>query len=121
MPDGFVLVPKAIYQTPLKDQSEAKQLEVLRLQIDMRVIGLGWDQFKTKWSSKSDPTIGTVAHLKSLLLDIIAHEIAERRLKRLPTEAASNTGGLSTGLRQTLTQLTHVLRTDVTQLIADAR
>ena len=72
----------------LKDQSEAKQLETLRFQIDMRTIGLGWNQFKTKWSAKNDATIGTVAHLKSLLLNIIAHEIAERRLKRLPTEAA---------------------------------
>ena len=42
----------------------------MRLQIDMRVIGLGWDKFRTKWSAKSDPTIGTVAHLKSLLLEI---------------------------------------------------
>ena len=72
----------------LKDQSEAKQLEILRFQIDMRTIALGWDQFKTKWSSKSDATIGTVKHLRSLLLDIIAHETAERRLKRLPTEAS---------------------------------
>ena len=72
----------------LKDHSEAKQLEILRFQIDMRTIGLGWDQFKTKWSSKEDATIGTVKHLKSLLVDIITYEIAERRLKRLPTEAA---------------------------------
>ena len=72
----------------LKDQSEAKQLEILRFQIDMRTIALGWDQFKTKWSSKSDATIGTVKHLRSLLLDIIAHETAERRLKHLPTEAS---------------------------------
>ena len=48
------------------------QLDYLREQIEMRVIGLGWDQFKTKWSAKNDPTIGTVKHLKSLLLDIIA-------------------------------------------------
>ena len=50
---------------------------------------MGWDQFKTKWSTKNDPTVGTVAHLRSLLVDeIIPHERAERRLKRLPTEAA---------------------------------
>ena len=72
----------------LKNQSEAKQLEILRLQIDMRVIGLGWDQFKTKWSAKADATIGTVVHLRALLLDIIAHERGERNHKRLPTEAS---------------------------------
>ena len=63
--DRFAALDKA-----LNGQSEAKQLEIMRLQIDMRVIGLGWDKFRTKWSAKSDPTIGTVAHLKSLLLEI---------------------------------------------------
>jgi hypothetical protein len=72
-----------------KGQPEVQVLEYLRFQIDMRVIGLGWDQFKTKWSAKSDPTIGTVKHLRALLIDqILPHEMAERRLKRLPTEAA---------------------------------
>jgi hypothetical protein len=85
---SLAITTVAALDKALKDQSEAKQLEILRLQIDMRVIGLGWNQFRTKWSAKSDPTIGTVAHLKGLLLEIIAHEIAERRLKRLPTEAA---------------------------------
>ena len=66
-----------------------QQLEYLRHQIDMRVIGLGWDQFKTKWSAKGDPTIGTVTHLRALLVDdILPHERAKGRLKRLPTEAA---------------------------------
>jgi hypothetical protein len=71
-----------------KDKSEAEKLEYLRLQIDMRTIGLGWDQFKTKWSSKTDATIGTVKHLRSLLIEILEHEIVERRRKQLPTEAA---------------------------------
>ena len=73
----------------LTGKPETQQLEYLRHQIDMRVIGLGWNQFQTKWSAKSDPTIGTVAHLRALLVDaILPHELAERRLKRLPTEAA---------------------------------
>ena len=73
----------------LKGVPEVKQLEYLRLQIDMRTIGLGWDQFKTKWSSKTDATVGTVAHLRALLVDdILPYERAEARLKRLPTEAA---------------------------------
>ena len=73
----------------LAGKPETQQLEYLRHQIDMRVIGLGWNQFKTNWSAKSDPTIGTVSHLRALLVDaILPHELAERRLKRLPTEAA---------------------------------
>jgi len=71
----------------LANKPETQQLEYLRHQIDMRVIGFGWNQFKTKWSAKSDPTIGTVAHLRALLIDnILPHEHAERR--QLPTEAA---------------------------------
>ena len=73
----------------LKDKPEVQQLEYLRHQIDMRVIGLGWNQFKTQWSAKSDPTIGTVTHLRALLVrDILPHELSEQRLKQLPTEAA---------------------------------
>ena len=65
------------------------KLDYLQFQIDMRVIGLGWDQFKTKWSAKDDETIGTVNQLRTLLVDdILPYEHAERRLKRLPKEAA---------------------------------
>ena len=54
----------------------------------MRTKGLGWTQFSTRWSSCSDSRIGTVAHLKALLLDdIIPEELALERRKQLPTEA----------------------------------
>ena len=73
----------------LKDRPEAQQLEWLRLQIEMRVLGLGWSKFATRWSSQADSRIGTLAHLKMLLVDeILPEEAAQRRLKRLPTEAA---------------------------------
>ena len=48
----------------LDGRAEAQQLEYLRLQIEMRVLGLGWQQFATRWSSNADARIGTVAHLK---------------------------------------------------------
>ncbi len=41
-----VEVDAALAGTP-----EAQQLEYLRLQIEMRTLGLGWDEFATKWSS----------------------------------------------------------------------
>ena len=73
----------------LKDKPEAQQLEFLRKQIEMRVLGLGWQQFATRWSASADSRIGTVAHLKELLVnEIIPEELALRRLKQLPTEAA---------------------------------
>lgn len=43
---------------------EAQQLEFLRKQIEMRVLGLGWTQYATRWSSKADERIGTLVHLK---------------------------------------------------------
>ena len=73
----------------LKDKAEALQLEFLRKQIEMRVLGLGWERYATRWSSRSDERIGTVAHLKALLVDeIIPEEVALERLNQLPTEAA---------------------------------
>ena len=53
------------------------------------MLGLGWDKYETRWSSKADERIGSVAHLKGLLVDeILPEEVALERLKQLPTEAA---------------------------------
>ena len=83
------VLTSAIVTAQLKDTSEAEQLEFLRRQIEMRVLGLGWSTFATRWSSKADSRIGTVVHLKKLLIeDILPEEMAERRRGRLPTEAA---------------------------------
>ena len=70
----------------LKGKAESTQLEYLRKQIEMRTVGLGWTQFATRWSSNKDAKVGTVAHLRSLLIEIIAEEIVLRRLGKLPTE-----------------------------------
>lgn len=70
------------------EKSEAAKLQYLRNEIEMRVIGLGWLQFETRWSSSSDESVGTVEYLLLLLKDILTYEVAERRAKRLPTEAA---------------------------------
>lgn len=72
----------------LRGKPETEQLEYLRKQIEMRVLGLGWTQYATRWSSQADQRIGTVSHLQELLEEIIVEERAQRRLKRLPTEAA---------------------------------
>ena len=77
----------------LKGKPEAQQLEYLRLQIEMRVLGCGWTQYGTRWSSKADERIGTVAHLTALLEEIIEEERSRARFtagtpRGLPTEAA---------------------------------
>ena len=76
-----------------RPKPEAVQLEYLRNQIEMRVLGLGWTEFMTRWSSNKDSRIGTVAQLTELLEEIIEHERSRGRFtpgsdKGLPTEAA---------------------------------
>lgn len=72
----------------IRDKPEVRQLEYLRLQIEMRVLGLGWTEFSTRWSSNSDSNIGTVAHLRDLLIDaILPYEKEKERAKELPSEA----------------------------------
>ena len=77
------------------DKPESLQLEYLRYQIEMRVLGCGWDQYATRWSAKVDKHVGSVAHLKGLLLDIVAHEKGLARLKKLPTEACPPQTGVT--------------------------
>ena len=45
------ILTSALVKEQLKDRPEAQQLEFLRLQIEMRVLGLGWSKFATRWSS----------------------------------------------------------------------
>ena len=84
----------------LEGKSEAQQLEYLRKQIEMRVIGLGWSHFATRWSSNKDAKTGTVAHLRALLKEILTEEITARRMNELPKEAA-----LSHQIKRNLGQL----------------
>lgn len=73
----------------LAGKPEAQKLEYLRKQIEMRVIGLGWSELATRWSSGKDAYIGSSGHLRTHLVDtILVRETTERRLKQLPTEAA---------------------------------
>lgn len=43
--------------------STQQKLDWLREQIEMRVIGLCWVEFKSHWSSGNNETIGTVEDL----------------------------------------------------------
>jgi hypothetical protein len=59
----------------------------------MRTLGCGWTKYSTRWSSKADQRIGTVAHLTQVLEEIIEEEKARARFtagteRGLPTEAA---------------------------------
>ena len=63
-----------------RDAKETTQLQLnwLRLQIEMRVIGLGFVEFATPWSSSRDELIGTVEDLSTLLRNILTEENAMR-------------------------------------------
>lgn len=60
-------------------QSTQQQLDWLREQIEMRVIGLGWVEFRPRWSSGSDEQVGSVSDLTSQLTDILEEEF-ERQI-----------------------------------------
>lgn len=50
------------------------QLDWLREQIEMRVIGLGWVEFRAHWSSSSDEQVGSVSDLMAQLKEILDEE-----------------------------------------------
>ena len=55
----------------------------------MRTVGLGWHEFATKWSFDANARDQTRDELQRILLDdILPHERALRRTKKLPAEAA---------------------------------
>lgn len=64
--------------------SSQVQLDWLREQIEMRVVGLGWVEFKKNWSSGVDDSVGSVYDLTSHLVDIL-----EEESERLTPEAAA--------------------------------
>lgn len=55
------------------------QLDWLREQLEMRTIGLGWIEFRSKWSSSSDECIGSISDLTTQLIDILEEE-ADRQI-----------------------------------------
>ena len=89
MRPGEVAKADAAWDAFVKTKSgESDVLMFLRKQIEMRTIGCGWTEFSTRWSSNKDSKVGTVKHLRALLVDILEHETTARRCKELPEEAA---------------------------------
>ena len=68
-------------------ESNQKKLDWLREQIEMRTIGLGFDEFKPAWSSSKDEAIGTFDDLFDLLKDILLEELDRKREDALPERA----------------------------------
>ena len=66
---------------------EQAALDWLREQIEMRVRGLQWLEFKAQWSSSKDEDAGTVPELTNQLKLIIQAEKQRRDAGELPTHA----------------------------------
>lgn len=69
--------------------NDQAKLDYLREQIEMRVRGLGFDQFRSRmrWSSSKDQNVGTVAELTMLLEEILMDERDLDCSDDLPTAA----------------------------------
>lgn len=67
---------------------QQEQLDWLREQIEMRVIGLGWHTDKPKWFSASDENIGTVQQLTDHLDGLLKKEAQMRAMHELPSKMA---------------------------------
>jgi hypothetical protein len=63
------------------------KLDYLREQIEMRVIGLGFDEYKPAWSSSKDDNVGTVDDLFELLRAILMEEAERAGEDALPQRA----------------------------------
>ena len=68
-------------------ETNQSKLDWLREQIEMRVIGLGFDEFKPAWSSSKDTFIGTVDDLSEQLRVILMEEQQRRDEEELPNAA----------------------------------
>lgn len=80
---------KKIDSRPQLSPSQLTQLKLnyLREQIEMRVIGVGFDEFKAAWSSSKNEDIGTVQSLTEHLHEILMEEDQRRREGTLPANA----------------------------------
>ena len=70
-----------------KASDEQAALDWLREQVEMRVRGLQWLEFKAKWSSSKDEETGTVPELTNHLKEILKVEQRRREAGELPTHA----------------------------------
>jgi hypothetical protein len=79
-----VASPEAMRTALDKINSNQLKLDYLREQIDMRVIGLSFVEFKTVWSSSKDETVGTIDDLSAQLREILLEERERADCDELP-------------------------------------
>ena len=77
------------FNEPDARKREQLKLNWLREQIQMRVLGFNWTEFKTNWCSGNDEHVGTAEQLAGHLKEIIAEEIERDRAGELPEAACA--------------------------------
>ena len=82
-----VASPAALREALSTINTTQLKLDYLREQIEMRTIGLGFDEFKAKWSSSKDEDIGTVDDLTEHLKQILIEEAERQTAGTLPDAA----------------------------------
>ena len=110
----------------LGDDNTQAKLDYLREQIEMRVYGLGFDEFKPAWSSSKDADVGTVADLEGLLRNILMEERDRQAEGTLPDAAVvpqmrrKTFKELGTPTVQAEALATQVLKVDAGELLQKA-
>lgn len=72
------------FNQPDARKREQLKLNWLREQIQMRVVGLSWTEYKTPWTSGSDEEVGSVDQLRIHLIEIIETERERESEGELP-------------------------------------
>ena len=70
----------------LQNLPPARQVKLLKEQLEMRVIALGMSDFEVAYSCKDDPCIGGVAHLRGALQKALVEERVLMRRGELPEQ-----------------------------------
>ena len=77
------------FDEPIVKKRNQLKLNWLREQIDMRVVGFSWTEFKTSWSSGADEHVGTIEQLTGHLKEVIETENERDDAGELPTSACA--------------------------------
>jgi hypothetical protein len=114
------ITTKPKLEAALKSLAPNKKIEVLKEQINIRVKGYGWDQFKAPWSSSADKTVGTYGDLYPKTLAMFAEEKVQK-LKPPPEPPVPDAATKKIKALGTLTAQAQVLKEKKSASAAELR
>lgn len=75
------------FDEPVASKREQLKLNWLREQIQMRVLGFNWTEFRTSWSCGTDEEVGSFEQLRGHLMEILEEERDRDMNGELPVSA----------------------------------